>query len=76
MNDYAVAQNQVTSSDFITTPGAIDTILLFENYKFPYAYAGLPNAKPCITLMGNHQSAINQCSTLRIDKFILKAKDE
>lgn len=76
MNDYAVAQNQVTSEDFITTPGAIDTILLFENYKFPYAYAGLPNAKPCITLMGNHQSAINQCSTLRIDKFILKAKDE
>ena len=76
LTEYGVAKDTKESATFTTTAGAIDTVLLFENYKFPYAYAGLDNAKPFITLIDAHTSSSTQCGTFRIDKFILKAKEE
>ena len=59
-------------------PTKVDTILLFENFKFPYAYAGLPNAKPYITLNSTYTRSKRLVATpyFYIDCFILKSKDE
>lgn len=57
--------------------GQIDTVLLFKDIKFPYAYYGLPGAKPYITLSSTYKTTWKNKTTnaFYIDKFILKAKD-
>ncbi|MBP3774048.1 MAG: hypothetical protein ILA34_01710 [Bacteroidaceae bacterium] len=67
-------------SSFVNDPTKVDTILLFENFKFPYAYYGLPVAKPYITLISEKLNSAAKrrimTSTFNIDCFILKSKDE
>lgn len=62
---------------FKSDPTKIDTILLFENFKFDYCYAGVPNCYPVITLQAS-KSITDKLATnaFNINCFILRGKDE
>lgn len=69
-----------TTSDtyFRSDPTKVDTILLFENFKFPYCYSGISGSYPVLSL--STQMSIKDRTTvtpyLNIDCFIFKGKDE
>lgn len=64
--------------NFESDPSKIDTILLFENFKFPYCYYGISNCYPILSL--TTQQSVSErrtvTTTLYIDCFILKGKEE
>lgn len=63
---------------FESDPSKIDTILLYENFKFPYCYKGIQNSAPLLQLKVVMGIADRKTVTpeLNIDCIILKNKDE
>jgi hypothetical protein len=79
--DYDVngkASSITSPNTFESDPTKVDTILLFENFKFPYCYANLANSYPVLSLATVMSIADRKTvtPTLNIDCFILKGKDE
>lgn len=70
------------TKDFIADTAKVDTILLFENFKFPVAYKGVSGAYPLLTLevssrWSEWQGYGNKyANRIYVDKIILKGKDE
>ena len=80
-SEKGIATGTYTSpTTFVNDPTKVDTILLFENFQFPYAYYGLPVAKPYVTLTSERLNTPAKrrimTNTFNIDCFILKSKDE
>lgn len=77
--DTSGKASSITSPNtFVSDPTKVDTILLFENFKFPYCYANLANSYPVLSLTNVMSVADRKTvtTTLNIDCFILKGKDE
>jgi len=72
------ASSITSDGTFESDPTRVDTILLFENFKFPYCYANLANSYPVLSLTTVRSVADYKTVTpyLNIDCFILKGKDE
>ena len=72
------ASSITSGQTFESDPTKVDTILLFENFKFPYCYANLSNSYPVLSLTAVMSVADRKTVTpyLNIDCFILKGKDE
>ena len=73
------AQTLSSEETFRSDPTKVDTILLFENFTFPYCYSGIPySVYPVLKL--NVKFTIRERATvtpnLNIDCIILKGKDE
>ena len=70
------------TKDFVADTAKVDTILLFENFKFPVAYKGVSGAYPLLTLevssrWSEWQGYGNKyANRIYVDKIILKGKDE
>ena len=66
-----------STEPFVSDPTKIDTILLFENFKFDYCYEGVPNCYPVISLTTQKTFQQRQVTnTYNINCFILRGKDE
>ena len=63
---------------FKSDPSKVDTILLFENFKFPYCYDHIRNSYQVLSLQVVRSVAEFKTvtTTMYIDCFILKGKDE
>lgn len=81
-DDKGVAQTitAVGSEDgsFVSDVTKVDTILLFENYKFETCYYQINNSQPMLTLTSALKLADRKTCTpnLNIDCILLVAKDE
>lgn len=63
---------------FETDPTKVDTVLLFENFKFPYCFSGLSYSKPVLslTVVRSVSEKRTVTTTMNIDCIVLKGKDE
>ena len=73
-----VASTGGTKGVFTTDVTKIDTIKLFDNYKFDVSYYNINNSKPMLTITSAIKLADRKKCTpnLRIDCILLVAKDE
>ncbi len=56
----------------------VDTLLLFEDFEFPYSYKNLRQCYPTLTLTTRTTAAERRSgysNTIYVDRFILKSKD-
>lgn len=65
----------IYEKEFINDVSKVDTITLFENFKFPVAYKGISNAYPILSLESIDYNS-KYLSEMYIDKIILVSKDE
>lgn len=73
------ATNSDGKATFVSDATKVDTILLFKDFKFPYAFYGLSHAKPYISLKGDFKNSDlrkDVTAVFNIDEFILRSKDE
>lgn len=66
------------NGSFLSDVSKVDTILLFENYKFETCYAHISNTQPLLTIASSLALADTRTCTraLNIDCILLVAKDE
>lgn len=66
------------NGSFVSDVTKVDTILLFENFKFPTCYYQISNSRPMLTLTSALKLADRKTCTpnLNIDCILLVAKDE
>lgn len=85
--DYDENGNQLTVASelgtenggaFLSDVTKVDTILLFENYKFDTCFDGISNSRPMLTITSAVRLADRRSCTpnLNIDCILLVAKDE
>lgn len=67
-----------TDDLFVNDVTKVDTILLFEDFEFPYCYYGLENVTPIIQLNVSYSLTDRRSYTnyLYIDCFILEGKED
>ncbi len=78
MDSKGKASTVTADKTFLSDPSKVDTILLFENFKFPYCYKYIRNSYPVLSLQVVRSIADFKTvtTTMYIDCFILKGKDE
>lgn len=74
----SASESSASAKNLISDTAKVDTILLFENFKFPVAYKGVSGAYPILTIKANPGQYINvkYTNSIYLDKIILKAKEE
>ncbi len=68
-----------TSENIIYTGEKVDTLLLFEDFEFPYSYKNLRQCYPTLTVTVQRTTSSERregySNTINIDRIILKSKD-
>lgn len=82
-NGRDITQDAVNEADgtkyFETRAGVVDTVLLFRDFEFPYAFYGAQPSYPKIALKSVIRTAAHRASfdpALYIDCFLLVGKDD
>lgn len=78
-----IAQNALDAAGktayFETRAGVVDSVLLFKDFEFPYAFDGVPNSTPMLELKTSIRTADQRANfdyALYVDCILLVSKDD